>query len=586
MSRRLGLIIGANNFQDPAFRPLRYAENDARALAQWLVNTKGGKWAPGNVQHVQGTHATKELIESLITRMCLHIAEPGDLALIYFAGHAFVDERTGDGYLALTNTRYQDFSTALHLPSLAQNIFAKSRATHVLFVLDCFQNGQTWNMRRTSPYDSKPLLGPQLLNALQQHANRLFLCSCRGNELAPEAGERQLGLLIHQTILGLCGPAGDQTSDAISLRQLHNYLFGVLGEQQRPQLFGQDQPPLLLVGTPPANDTPMMQQAARSNTSSLFKSAVRPATGAFAMADEAAYATLTAQRETTGQLQHEAVDQHRQQRYQMMVQQAQQLLQAQKYPEAFTAIEQALQVIPDDVAALVLKAQILGNGGRTQDAFATVDHVLQLDENNALAWSIKAVLLSNTNQYQYALEAIEHALTIDPKNLEAYNIKSTITTQLAMIKSQAGDQQTRLEEPSEQTRPRGSIILAFLLRIVYIAIGSAGVGLLFLQTKITPFPGLILLSIGLLLLCTSAARGTHRYGFKFIVPTLITSLLLAGILGGLYKVGYSRLIALLVAHPTFMVPLIFMLGWLVIGAILPFICALGGLISGAATRKA
>lgn len=62
MSRRLGLIIGVNNYSDTTFQPLQFAENDARALAQWLVNAKGGAWSPGDVQLVQGTHATKELI--------------------------------------------------------------------------------------------------------------------------------------------------------------------------------------------------------------------------------------------------------------------------------------------------------------------------------------------------------------------------------------------------------------------------------------------------------------------------------------------------------------------------------------------
>jgi len=36
-------------------------------------------------------------------------------------------------------------------------------------------------MRRNSPADYKPLLGPTLLNGLQQMQGRLFYCSCRGN---------------------------------------------------------------------------------------------------------------------------------------------------------------------------------------------------------------------------------------------------------------------------------------------------------------------------------------------------------------------------------------------------------------------
>src|SRR5579859_3277020 len=120
MAKRLGLIIGVNQYQDPTFRPLQFAENDARALAQWLVNAQGGKWNPSDVQLVQGMHATRELTESLIMQVCLNVAEPGDLVMIYFAGHAFIDEDSGQGYLALANTRYQEARTGLHLLSFAQ----------------------------------------------------------------------------------------------------------------------------------------------------------------------------------------------------------------------------------------------------------------------------------------------------------------------------------------------------------------------------------------------------------------------------------------------------------------------------------
>ena len=79
VGRRLGLIIGINEYQHSAFRPLQFAENDARALAQWLVNVKGGKWTPSDVQLVLGELATRELIESLLTQMCVTIAEAEDL---------------------------------------------------------------------------------------------------------------------------------------------------------------------------------------------------------------------------------------------------------------------------------------------------------------------------------------------------------------------------------------------------------------------------------------------------------------------------------------------------------------------------
>ncbi|GER91532.1 hypothetical protein KDW_56940 [Dictyobacter vulcani] len=210
--RHIGLIIGMNQYQDSTFRPLQSAENDARALAQWLVNNKGGKWSPPDVQLVQGQHATRELIESLITQICLHKAEEGDSILLYFAGHAFVDERSGEGYLAFNNSRYQDPSTCLSLHSFSQHVLTQSRAAQILCIFDCFQTGPVWNMRRTSPYDSKPLLGSAVLGLLQTFPNRLFLSSCRGNEQARETSEHGIGPLVHSIIMGLGGPAVDPTT--------------------------------------------------------------------------------------------------------------------------------------------------------------------------------------------------------------------------------------------------------------------------------------------------------------------------------------------------------------------------------------
>lgn len=190
MSKHLGLIIGVNQYQDSTFRPLQFAENDARALAQWLVNTKGGRWSPPDVQLVQGQLVTRELIETLITQICINKATSGDVVLIYFAGHAFIDERTGEGYLALANSLYNDVTSCIHLKSFVQQIMLKSRASQVLCMIDCFQSGQVWQLRRTSPYDPKPLLSAAILSSLQQQPERLLLCSCRGNERAAESGEK------------------------------------------------------------------------------------------------------------------------------------------------------------------------------------------------------------------------------------------------------------------------------------------------------------------------------------------------------------------------------------------------------------
>src|SRR5258708_39517773 len=111
-------------------------------------------------------------------------------------------------------------------------------------------------MRRSSPFDAKLLLGPNILNPLQQTGDRFIICSCRGNERAPETGEKGLGSFIYRLILGLCGPASEPTTNQITLQRLQAFLLKSLGEQQRPQLFSQERIPLVLVGDMHSLSTP------------------------------------------------------------------------------------------------------------------------------------------------------------------------------------------------------------------------------------------------------------------------------------------------------------------------------------------
>ncbi|HEY7417533.1 MAG TPA: tetratricopeptide repeat protein [Ktedonobacteraceae bacterium] len=580
MARRLGLVIGANQYQDPTFCPLQSAEGDAQAVAQWLVNTKGGQWAPGNVQHVKGAYATRELVGSLITQLSLQVAEPGDLIFIYFAGHAFVDESSGAGFLALPNTQYRNPATGIHVASLLQNTLLRSRAAHAVLVLDCFQIGKAWNAQRTSPYDSRPLLGPQLYAALQNTSDRLILCSCRGNEFAPEQTQHNLGLFVYQLIVGLSGPVIDPATGIITLQQTYNYLLSTTDEQQRPQLFGQEQSPTVLVGDLSADaDMPFSkaEMEGRPTQSPMPSGAAQPAANV-------PFAAATMQRTATGKLQLNA---QMKQRYNQLMNQAQQLLQAQRFPDAFAAVEQALQIVPNDVPALVLKVQILGAGGRSQDAFATIEQLMRADQNNAKIWSVYAQLLSSGGQMQQALEAIERSLALDPQNPEAYAIKNEIMGQLAMIQSNSGTLSSRLSPLNKQPQQVTftTYALVFILQALGLLVGTAGILLLELQHLITNVPGPLLIALGLLLLGFNAWRATYRYGLTAFIPIVVAHLLLGTILGAIYKFGLNRVNAFLKLHPTFFMPIPFIGGWLAAATVISVIVVIVGLIARSVAAK-
>ncbi len=592
MGRRLGLVVGVNSYQDNLFQPLQFAENDARAFAQWLVNERGGKWAPADVQHVYGVNATRDLIESLVLQLCLSVAQPDDLVLVYITSHAFIDERSGEGYLALADTSYRNPGTGLHLPSLAQQMMTQSRAAQIVFILDSFQTGQGWSTRQTSPYDMQPLLGSALLHGLQQQRDRIVLGSCRGNAFSAEVGERGLGLLMYRMIVGLSGGAADPITKNATLQTLYAYLANNLTMQQRPQVFGQAPAPILLVGN--ISSQQQAVQPPRSTTVPVYATSV-PQTPPDVVVQQGSYsasATASARivpsaqqqpRTTSGQLHSAEIGQYRQQQSAFLLDQASQQFQEQNGEEALRLTDQALQITPGESAGLILKGQILGTMGRFSEALAVVEQLRQQEPDNALAWSMGAVLLTNTGRHEEALAAIERSLELDASNPESYAIKTNIMSSIAIAQNKDKTLPKNELIASEKRRDGPlSFLVGMGMQFVGLLLGIIG-GLLPIIRPTLPITlSFLFESVGLAILCVNAARGAYRYGFLRVLVTLFFSLIPIAILGiGIgYRPAYRKIIFELQAHTTVLLPLLFLGVWLAEAAVVPIVLAVIGFIIG------
>lgn len=588
MGRRLGLFVGINQYSDSTFRPLQYAETDARAFARWLLDPRGGAWNSSDVLVTAGHNATKELLEAQLMQLCVHAAEEEDLIFIYFAGHAFLDDATGEGYLACSNTLYSQPRSALSLSGLAHQALGLSRAAQIVLMLDCFQTGLAWNSRRVGPFDFQPLIGPALQQVLQHSQGRIVYCSCRGNDMAPEVGEKGLGAALYRTIVGLSGPVKDPVTGQITLQQLYAYTSGKASPQHQPQIFGQEPRPIVLVGELPVFSPAVPSFApARTSASSTGQFTFQGVGESGPLVEEPVRYTGVATTDQlspstpSSQLSLSVMELNRQQQSMKLVLQARQAISMQNISEALGLVEQVLQMNPTYVDALTLKGQILGSIGRFQEALATVEQLLQIDPNNALAWSLQAALLMNTGRPLEATTAIERSLALNPQNPEAQAIRDSI--QASMARPPDGAWQP--EAPTTQRAPARENAKAFLLsavlQIAALLMGSAGAALLVFQPHVPIIAGFVLESLGLSLLCTLAARGAFRYGALRFCFTILLCLISAGALAAIYKLGYNRLIDKIVHAPPLIVPVLFLVFWLIAAAVLPLLSALGGLIGGA-----
>jgi hypothetical protein len=553
-----------NAYQDTTFRSLQFAETDARAFAQWLVHSRGGRWNPADVQVVLGSNATCELVESLLVQLCLHMATAEDLLVIYFAGHAFVDQVSGDGYLACSNTRYQQSGTGLHLLSLASQLMARSAAAQILCIVDCFQSGSVWNTRRGSQFDFRPLFGPTLQSGLQQMQGRLFYCSCRGNNSVAESSEKNLGSFMYRLIMGVGGPALDLAAGQITLQRLHSFLFEQLGEQHRPQVFGQEPRPVVLVGEMPA-----------FKTGALNSDAAQPA----------GLAQLSPNAGGPGQAGL--------QQCQQLLSQARQMVLMQNLQQAYQLTETILQMQPTFLDALILKAQILGAIGQFQEALAAIQQVIELDANNALGWSMAAALLANTGQLAEAMTAADRSISLDPSNGETISIKEMIREKLAARDADTG-KRSRLLPPRKKPRDSGrGLAMATGIQVLALALGISGAFLPLLAPAIPQPVAFVLQSIALATLTVNAWHGAYVYGVKRLLIPAVFALLTVGLLAALTSGLLNPRLAIrptytfLISHIstfTLLAPMVLMILWLAAATVLPLLAGLAGLLAGLIAR--
>jgi EAL domain-containing protein (putative c-di-GMP-specific phosphodiesterase class I) len=141
-----GIFIGVNEYMDARnLRSLSFAEKDAQDMHRTLTDHRIGFSNLGEIKLLLGPQATKHNIEGLLHTLLVKRAKWEDTVVVYYSGHGFLAGEEKTAYLGAYDTQIADIAfnpnSGLRMSYIYQDIFQRSPARNILFVLDCCNSG-------------------------------------------------------------------------------------------------------------------------------------------------------------------------------------------------------------------------------------------------------------------------------------------------------------------------------------------------------------------------------------------------------------------------------------------------------------
>jgi hypothetical protein len=209
--QRHAVLIGVNDYADPAIEDLDWAEADAKALYNVLTDEKIGKFPKKNVQLLLGEQATAGNIKAALWK--LRGVDKNDLVVIFYSGHG---AKVGDEAFWITQDAQ---NKAVPATALSNNEIRKYLghipSQRLVTFLDCCFAASTVK---------KSLLDPTDLFGDFTGKGRVTIAGSADDQQALETSERKAGVFTYYLVGGLKGLADANEDGAVTFEEIWAYL--------------------------------------------------------------------------------------------------------------------------------------------------------------------------------------------------------------------------------------------------------------------------------------------------------------------------------------------------------------------------
>jgi hypothetical protein len=218
MPRKVAVVvIGVEAYRDQNFGPVRWASNDAMAMARYVKTV--GRAADDHVRVLTNAEASKAGVEMALEQWLPQEAEKDGSVIVVFSGLLTVDPQTGTVFLLPHDA---DPEVGEHFVSLrrVQTALAKLPVSRAVLILDA--RLVPFPMSSAQGIPKMPLWNPS--RALGPNGKLVQVVSLSDGQTAHSSDRVSHSLLTYAILKGMKGEADFNGDGVVGLRELGDYL--------------------------------------------------------------------------------------------------------------------------------------------------------------------------------------------------------------------------------------------------------------------------------------------------------------------------------------------------------------------------
>jgi hypothetical protein len=247
IGRRWAVVVGISKYADGRITPLSYADDDARAMADFLRSPAGGSVPESSLRVLLDEAATAEALRDALF-VFLQQAAPEDMVTVYVASHGSPDPKRPSNLYILTHDTDVDAMAATAFPmwDVKTALRRQIASERVVVIADACRSAGTL------VDEANPVGGA--FSELFDPSRRLTLSAAGTAQVSFEDAKwgGGHGVFTHFLLEGFGGAADADGNGVVTFREAAAYVSGKVKDatagSQIPEWSGMGDVPLALVG--------------------------------------------------------------------------------------------------------------------------------------------------------------------------------------------------------------------------------------------------------------------------------------------------------------------------------------------------